>query len=72
MEIVTIYYNIAIVHRRSIRMETIERLTDREKDKLGEFVREAIYLTEKENTAIEHQIPMTQGLLEQCNAWGIV
>lgn len=47
-------------------MGVIERLTDRQKERLGEFVREAIYLTEEENAAIEHQIPMTQELFEQC------
>jgi len=66
MEIITIYYNVAIVYRRSIRMEIIEELTDRQKRRLGEFVREVIYLTEEENAAIEHQIPMTQELFEQC------
>ena len=47
-------------------MEIIEKLTDRQKRRLGEFVREVIYLTEEENAAIEHQIPMTQELFEQC------
>lgn len=47
-------------------MGVIERLTDRQKERLGEFVREAIYLTDEENAAIEHQIPMTQELFEQC------
>ena len=47
-------------------MEIIEELTDRQKRRLGEFVREVIYLTEEENAAIEHQIPMTQELFEQC------
>ena len=46
-------------------MEIIEELTDRQKRRLGEFVREVIYLTEEENAAIEHQIPMTQELFEQ-------
>lgn len=47
-------------------MGVIERLTDRQRERLGEFVRETIYLTEEENAAIEHQIPMTQELFEQC------
>lgn len=47
-------------------MGVIERLTDRQKERLDEFVREAIYLSEEENAAIEHQIPMTQELFEQC------
>lgn len=47
-------------------MGTIEKLTDKQKRRLGEFVREAIYLTEEENEAIDHQIPMTQELFEQC------
>lgn len=56
-------------------MDRLENLTRREKERLAEFVREAIYLTEEENAAIEHQIPMTQELFEQCGAlrgdWGI-
>lgn len=47
-------------------METIEKLTEKQKRRLDEFVKEAIYLTDKENAAIEHQIPMTQELFEQC------
>lgn len=47
-------------------MDRLENLTRREKERLAEFVREAIYLTEEENAAIEHQIPMTQELFEQC------
>lgn len=47
-------------------MEIIEKLTGRQKRRLGEFVREVIYLTEEENAAIEHQIPMTQELFGQC------
>lgn len=47
-------------------MDRFDNLTDREKERLAEFVREAIYLTEEENAAIEHQIPMTQELFEQC------
>ncbi len=49
-------------------MDRFDNLTDREKERLAEFVREAIYLTEEENEAIEHQIPMTQELFEQCTA----
>lgn len=49
-------------------MDRFDKLTDREKERLAEFVREAIYLTEEENEAIEHQIPMTQELFEQCTA----
>lgn len=47
-------------------METIEKLTEKQKRRLDDFVKEAIYLTDKENAAIEHQIPMTQELFEQC------
>lgn len=47
-------------------MDRFDNLTDREKERLAEFVREAIYLTEEENAAIEHQVPMTQELFEQC------
>ena len=47
-------------------MDRLENLTRREKERLAEFVREAIYLTEEENAAIEHQLPMTQELFEQC------
>lgn len=47
-------------------METIEKLTEKQKRRLDEFVKEAIYLTDKENAAIEHQILMTQELFEQC------
>lgn len=47
-------------------MDRFDNLTDREKERLAEFVREAIYLTEEENAAIEHQVLMTQELFEQC------
>ena len=47
-------------------MESIEKLTDKQKRRLAEFVREAICLSEEEDAAIEHQIPMTQELFEQC------
>lgn len=33
---------------------------------LNNFIKEAIYLTAEENAVIEHQIPMTQDLFEQC------
>ena len=46
-------------------METIEKLTEKQKRRLDDFVKEAIYLTDKENAAIEHQIPLS-------NVWGIV
>ena len=49
-------------------MDRFDNLTDREKERLAEFAREAIYLTEEENEAIEHQIPMTQEIFEQCSA----
>ena len=47
-------------------MDRFDNLTDKEKERLAEIVREAIYLSEEENAAIEHQIPMTQELFEQC------
>lgn len=47
-------------------MKEFENLTIRQRKCLDEFVKEAIYFTEEENAAIEHQIPMTQELFEQC------
>lgn len=43
-----------------------DHLTDVQKSRLGEFVREISLLTKEENAAIEHRIPMTQELFEQC------
>lgn len=43
-----------------------EKLTKKQKHRFEDFLREAIFLTEEENSAIEHQIPMTQELFEQC------
>ncbi len=46
--------------------EKFDHLTDVQKSRLGEFVREISLLTKEENAAIEHRIPMTQELFEQC------
>lgn len=47
-------------------MEEFQNLTDKQKKRLLEFLKEAIYLTDEENAAIEHQLPMTQELFEHC------
>lgn len=47
-------------------MENKNNFTYRQKKRLYEFISEALLLTEEENAAIHHQIPMTQELFERC------
>lgn len=47
-------------------MERLEDLTPPQKKRLHEWIDEALFLTDTEFAAIEHQIPMTQKLFEQC------
>ena len=46
-------------------MIELKDLTPEQRKRLDEFIDEAIFLSEEENAAIEHQIPMTQELFEQ-------
>lgn len=46
-------------------MIELKDLTPEQRKRLYEFIDEAIFLSEEENAAIEHQIPMTQELFEQ-------
>lgn len=43
-----------------------KKLTEKQKQGFDDFLGEALFLTEEENSAIEHQTEMTQELFEQC------
>lgn len=47
-------------------LKKLEDLTQQELERLYEFIDESILLTTEELAAIEHQIPMTRELFEQC------
>lgn len=47
-------------------MENFGNLTEKQKERFYEFVKESILLTQEENAAIDRQIPMTQELFEAC------
>lgn len=49
-----------------MHLKKLEDLTQQELERLYEFIDESILLTAEELAAIEHQIPMTRELFEQC------
>lgn len=43
-----------------------KKLTEEQQARVRDFVKEAIFLSDEINAALEHQIPMTQELFKRC------
>lgn len=43
-----------------------KKLTKEQQARVRDFIKEAVFLRDEINAALEHQIPMTQALFKQC------